>query len=127
MELQDYWRTIRRRWLLVLACLGAVLAVAAVLTWTATPQFSSTSRLFISTSQSDENSAYTGNLFATQRVASYADLAGSNQLADRVADRLGTDTVRSGVTASVVPDTVIMELTVTDPEQAAAIAQAYAE
>ena len=31
-------------------------------------------RLFVSTSESDSSSAYTGNLFATQRVASYADL-----------------------------------------------------
>ena len=133
MELQDYWRTIRRRWPLVLACLGAVIAVAAVLTWTATPQYSSTSRLFISTSQSDESSAYTGNLFATQRVASYADLTGSNQVADRVAARLGSDVdpgeLRDAVTASVVPETVILEISATDPdpERAAAIAQAYAE
>ena len=133
MELQDYWRAIRRRWLIVLACLGAVLAVAAVLTWTTTPQYSSTARLFISTSQSDENSAYTGNLFATQRVASYADLTGSNQLAERVADRLGPDAdageLGTVVTASVVPETVILEISATDadPERAAAIAQAYAE
>ena len=51
-------------------------------TWQATPQYASSDRLFVSTSQSDESSAYTGNLFATQRVASYADLVTSRQLAD---------------------------------------------
>ena len=115
----------------MLACLGAVLAVAAVLTWTATPQYSSTARLFISTSQSNVNSAYTGDLYATQRAASYADLTGSNQLADRVADRLGPEFGAGGlgVTASVVPETVILEISATgaEPERAAAIAQAYAE
>ena len=92
MELKDYWRTIRRRWVWVIASLGAALVVAAVLTWTATPQYSSTTRLFISTSQSDESSAYTGNLFATQRVTSYADLVASRRVAESVAGRLGDDT-----------------------------------
>ena len=95
MELQDYWRTIRRRWPIVVASLAVVMAVAAVITWSTTPQYSSTARLFISTSQSDESSAYTSNLFATQRVASYADLAGSNMLADRVAERVGATPTRS--------------------------------
>ena len=89
MELQDYWRTIRRRWRLVLGSVLVVLAIAAVWTWSVTPLYSSSTRLFVSTSQTDENSAYTGNLFATQRVASYADLVTSNQLAERVADELG--------------------------------------
>ena len=133
MELKDYWRTIRRQWLMVVASLGVVLAVAAVLTWTTTPLYSSSSRLFISTSQTDENSAYTGNLFATQRVASYADLTGSTQLADRVAERLGSGAdaaeLRSAVTASVVPETVILEISATDPDPqtAADVTQAYAE
>src|SRR5688500_14770234 len=89
VELQDYWRTVRRRWRLVLGSVLVVLAVAGVWTWTVTPTYASTTRIFVSTSQTDENSAYTGNLFATQRVASYADLVTSNQLAERVATELG--------------------------------------
>ena len=67
--------------------MGTVLVfvgLAAVWTWQTTPHYSSTTRLFVSTSQADENSAYPGKLFATQRVASYADLVTSNQLAERV-------------------------------------------
>ena len=109
-----------------------VLAVAAVWTWSVTPTYASTTRIFVSTSQTDENSAYTGNLFATQRVASYADLVTSNQLAERVADELGdTDAMelREQVTASAVPETVLLEIEATDadPERARDIAQAYAE
>lgn len=132
MELQDYWRTVRRRWRLVLATVLAVVAIAAVWTWTTTPLYSSSTRLFVSTSQTDENSAYTGNLFATQRVASYADLVTSNQLAERVAgglDDADPTTIRGQVTASAVPETVLLEITATDadPERARDIAQAYAE
>lgn len=132
MELQDYWRTVRRRWRLVLGSVLVVLAVAAVWTWSVTPTYASTTRIFVSTSQTDESTAYTGNLFATQRVASYADLVTSNQLAERVATELG-DTepmdLREQVTASAVPETVLLEIEAVDadPERARDIAQAYAE
>ena len=132
MELQDYWRTIRRRWMLVLGSVVVLVALAAAYTWSVTPLYSSSTRLFISTSQADENSAYTGNLFATQRVASYADLVTSNQLAERVSDDVGgisTDSLRAKVSATNVPETVILEISATDPdpELARDIAQAYAE
>jgi capsular exopolysaccharide synthesis family protein len=132
VELQDYWRTVRRRWRLVLGSVLVVLAVAAVWTWSVTPTYASTTRIFVSTSQTDESTAYTGNLFATQRVASYADLVTSNQLAERVATELG-DTepmdLREQVTASAVPETVLLEIEAVDadPERARDIAQAYAE
>ncbi len=131
MELQDYWRTIRRRWMLVLGSVVVLVALAAAYTWSVTPLYSSSTRLFVSTSQADESSAYTGNLFATQRVASYADLVTSNQLAERVSEDVGgipPDELRDRVTATNVPETVILEITAThpDPEVAQAIAQAYA-
>ena len=47
MELQDYWRTIRRRWRLVVSTVLLVVAFAAVWTWTTTPLYSSTTRIFI--------------------------------------------------------------------------------
>lgn len=132
MELSAYWGALRRRWLWLVACILLALAAAAAFTWAATPQYSSTTRLFISTSQSDESSAYTGNLFATQRVTSYADLVTSRQLAERVAESLEGPVdpaeLREQVEATVVPETVILEISATDPdpEQARDIAQVYA-
>ncbi len=133
VELKDNWRTIRRGWvtvlLVVLLCVGA----AAFLTWQSTPQYSSTARLFVATSQGDVNSAYTGGLFATQRVTSYADaVPESERLAEDVAGMLndGTkpDEVREQIVASIVPETVNLQLTATDPDpqRARDIAQAYA-
>lgn len=133
MELKDYWLTVRRRWKSIVVCLILAIAAAALLTWQATPQYASTTRLFISTSPSDTADALAGNTFATQRVASYADIVKSRQLADRVSDALGADydseELAGKVTATVVPETVILELTATDtdPETARDIAQAYAE
>lgn len=133
MELQDYWRTIRRRWRLVVLTLAATLAVATALTLSSTPQYSSSTRLFVSTSESDSSAAYTGNLFATQRVTSYADLVGSRKLAEQVSNDLGggldPEMLREQVEATVVPETVNLEITAThpDPATAKAVAQAYAE
>jgi capsular exopolysaccharide synthesis family protein len=134
VELKDYWRTIRRRWKVVLACLVGALAVAALLTFQSTPQYASSTRLFVSTtSESDSSSAYTGNLFATQRVTSYADLVTSRALADQVSGVLGDGSdsgdLMEAVSASVVPETVILEITAvdSDSDRARAVAQAYGE
>jgi capsular exopolysaccharide synthesis family protein len=134
VEIRDYWKTIRRRWRLVVAVMAVTVGSAAFATWQATPQYSSTARLFVATSESDVQQAYQGGLFATQRVASYADMVGKSRgLAEKVADDLGGNTppgsVSGHVQATVVPDTVNLQITATDPDPVRArdIAQAYAE
>ena len=134
MELRDYWNTIRRRWVSVAVCFLLALAVAGAITWQMTPQYESRAQLFISTSESDTSTAYQGGLYATQRVASYAELVNeSRQLAERVSNSLGgeldPDQLQQHVTATVKPETVILELAVVDPDAGRArdIAQAYAE
>lgn len=112
-----------------------VLAVGAggLLTANATPMYSSSARLFVSTTESDSTQAYQGGLFASQRVRSYADLVKSRELAEIVANRLAFEgdptRLSEKVSARVVPDTVILQVTVLDPapEDARRIAQTYAE
>jgi capsular exopolysaccharide synthesis family protein len=133
VELKDYWEIIRHRWGLILGCLILAIGAAGILTWQTTPLYESSTRLFVSTSESDVSQAYQGGLFATQRVSSYADLVGSRELADRVADRLGGDlepsSLAQNVRAEVVPETVNLEITATnaDPDAARDIAQAYGQ
>lgn len=136
MELRDYWVTVRRRWKVVVLVLLACLGIAALYTWQATPQYSSSARLFVSTSPSDTTDAYQGNLYASQRVNSYRDLVTGRQLADRVSEELGSgdsapdpERLRSQVTATVVPETVILEISATssNAEYARDVAQTYAE
>lgn len=136
MELRDYWVTVRRRWRIVVLALVLCLGLTALYTWQVTPQHSSAARLFVSTSPSDTSDAYQGNLYASQRVNSYRDLVTGRQLAERVAAELGTgdsqpdpERLRSQVSATVVPETVILEISAThsDPERARDIAQTYAE
>lgn len=136
MELKDYLRILRRRWLMVVTCVLLVVGAAAALTFTTTPVYQSTARLFVSTSGDgggDVSSAYQGGLFSQQRVSSYADLVGkSEQLAEVVIEDLDLTMlpgeVLGKVSASVSPETVNIELLATDPDpaMAQAIAQSYA-
>lgn len=134
MELKDYWIAIRHRWTTVLLVVLLAVGAAAFLTWQATPQYASSVRLFVSTSESDTSAAYQGSLFASQRVASYAELLKDNRdLAAQVSDDLGgqldPDELKGQVEAEVVPETVILQITATHPDAVVArdIAQAYAQ
>ncbi|QNN54019.1 polysaccharide biosynthesis tyrosine autokinase [Nocardioides mesophilus] len=133
MELRDYLRVIRRRWLLIVSCVLVVVGVAAAVTFTATPIYQSTARLFVSTPDQRGDSAYQGSLFSIQRVASYAELASDRELARRVIKDLGLDlepeALADKVTATVKPETVILEIQVTDPDpkRAQKLAQTLAE
>jgi capsular exopolysaccharide synthesis family protein len=119
VELRDYLRIARRRWKLIIGCMMAAIAVASVVTFQTTPQYSSSARLFVSTSQSDSSQAYQGSLFSAQRVTSYADLVSGREVSSRVIDRLGLDITPSAlsdkISATVVPETVILQISVTDP------------
>ncbi len=131
MELRDFLRAIRARWALTtLAVLMAVIA-AGVWTWQTIPQYESTTQLFVSTPGSDDTTAaYQGNLFSQQRVTSYAELLEGDELASMVIESLeldmNQDEVTGAITASVIPETVILQATITDPDpqRARAIAEA---
>ena len=98
-----------------------------------TPTYESTTRLFVSTSASDSASdLLTGNSFTQQRVKSYADIVTSPAVLDAVVAELNlqefSDKLPDQITATVPLNTVILEITVTDPSpfRAASIANAVA-
>jgi capsular exopolysaccharide synthesis family protein len=133
VELKDYWLTIRRRWKLIVACVLLATAGAGFLTWQTTPLYASSAQLFVQTTPSDTNEAYTGGLFAAQRVTSYVDLVGTRKLSEQVSNDLGGELdpgdLREAVSAEAVPETVNLVITAQDPDPVVArdIAQAYAE
>lgn len=133
MELRDYLRILRRRWPLIVVCLVMTVGAAAVITAQMTPQYRSTAQLFVSTSADTSSDAYQGGLFSTQRVASYADLVRGKELAQRVIDAERLDLtpteLSDKVTASAVPETVLLVISVTDPDPATAqqLTQTYSE
>ena len=133
MELRDYVRVLRRRWLMIVLVTAALTALAGLATALQSPQYASTARLFVSTSQTDEGQLLQGGQFSAQRVKSYADLITSRELARRVIADTGIETTPAAlvrqVSGEAVLDTVNLDLTVTDPDarRAQLLAQSYAE
>ncbi|WP_182524730.1 polysaccharide biosynthesis tyrosine autokinase [Nocardioides dongkuii] len=131
MELRDYVGVLRRRWMLVVSVALVVVAVASLYTFTATPMYQSTAKMFVSTT-SESDAVQSGNL-TTQRVASYADLVVGESRARAVIADLGLDLdpdeLASKVTAEVTPETNNLLIRATDADSAEAqrIAQGYAD
>ena len=135
MTLRDYAQLLRRRWLLVvlvtLVCGGA----AAALSLSETPEYASSVSLFVSASASptDAGSVIAAEQLTQERVASYANLAGSRNLAAEVVRQLGLnespESLASRISASVPTNTVVLDITVTDPSRTRvpAIANAVGE
>ncbi|MBB5165818.1 polysaccharide biosynthesis tyrosine autokinase [Mycobacterium sp. AZCC_0083] len=125
----DYLRTFRRFWWLVVvaAILGAGVGYAT--TFFSTPEYQSTARLFVTTqSGTSVGDAYQNNLFSQERVVSYAGLATSAQVAARAVDQLKMpitpDELRAKITATPLPKTVLLDISVTDTDPV--VAQTYA-
>ena len=131
MGLHELATALRRSWWLPV--LGLLLGGAAALTLVlvTTPEYTSQTRLFVSTTQSASTSdVFQGSQFSQQRVASYAELLEGEELAARVIDRLDLEVspadLAEEISATAVPDTVLLDVSVADPspDRAQAIAAA---
>jgi capsular exopolysaccharide synthesis family protein len=125
VDLRDYLRAIRKRWWLVVGALATAVGVAVTITLLTPPTYAASVTFFVSTRGSEITQAFQGGQFAQQRVKSYVDVLTSNRLARAmVADVPGTisaEQVQTQITAQVVPDTVLVEATVTDRDRARAL------
>jgi capsular exopolysaccharide synthesis family protein len=132
MDLRDYLRAIRKRWWLVVAAVVGAAGVAVTVTLLTPPQYAASMTFFISTRGGEVTEAIQGGQFAQQRVKSYVDVLTSNRLAQAVVAQgpagVTVDEVQDGITAQVLPDTVLVEATVMnrDRSRALAIAQTLA-
>ncbi|MDF2442004.1 MAG: tyrosine-protein kinase, partial [Subtercola sp.] len=133
MQLADILRVLQRSWVLIasLTVLG-LLAAGAALAVT-TPQYQSTSRLFVSTQAKDNaTDLLSGSTYTQSRMTSYSHLAVQPIVLDPVIASLGlgitADELASHVTADVITDSLILEVTVSEPSatQAAALANGIA-
>lgn len=133
MELRDYLRVLRKRWVLIVAMMLLGVIVAGGASFIIPRQYQATTEIFVSTSQSDSvTDLSTGSTFAQARVKSYVTLITTSQVLQPVIDQLGlpytVDELAKEVSASVATNTVILTVTVTDEsaDQSAAIANAIA-
>lgn len=128
VTVKDALRAVRARWWLPVIGILVGLAVAGAVLWQTTPLYASSTQLFIGAAGSPDSGAtgstatadaYAAGLFSQQRVESYVELLESERLAQEVVDDLGLDLspaeVASRVHAAVVPETVVLDVTVLDP------------
>nr|WP_277605502.1 polysaccharide biosynthesis tyrosine autokinase [Glycomyces sp. L485] len=119
-------RLLREHWLLITMVTAMAVAASGFATWSQTPQYASRVTFFISawTDPNDTASAYQGSLLSEQKVKSYAELLRTRSVMDNVVDDLDLDLtpqqLADKVTTSVVPDTALLNATVTDPSPEAA-------
>jgi capsular exopolysaccharide synthesis family protein len=134
VELGDYLDILRRRWLGVLIIALTALALASALTLAMPKKYTATTRLFITVAgnQSATDLAQ-GSNFAEKQMSSYAEVATSPLVLIPIIAQLGLRTTPKDLAESVettVPvDTVILEISATDPDatRAAQIANAVGQ
>lgn len=119
MTLQDYFKAIRARWVLICVITVAAVLGAVVVNLSTTPLYQASTRLFVSTtSGSTLTETYQGNLFSQQRVVSYTQLLMGETLAQRTIDKLGLDMTAKGlqehISATAKMDTVLISVEVLD-------------
>ena len=133
MTLREYWKIVRRSWLLIVATTVVGTLAALGLSLLMTPMYQAQSQLFVSVqSAGGISNAYTGGLYVQQRIQSYVPVVDTPAVLDPVIAELGLDTdyTQLAVQVSVQnpTDTVLLNVLVTDVDagQAARIADATA-
>ena len=128
--LSDYVRAIKRGWVILLVTLAVALVLAAGVVFRKADTYTASTQLFVSAAvtDGDPEQVYQRNLIAAQRVTSYVSVVSGDVVQQRVSEELGSD-VDASVAVSIVPDTVIMNISVTgaDADRVTEIARAYAE
>lgn len=131
MDLRTYLKVLRKRWRTVLVTVIVLVAASAGYTALSTKTYSSSLQFFVSTSDSTSVSQLAqGSTFSQARVTSYTQLVTAPVVLQPVINKLKlTDTAAQlgvKVTATVPPNTVLINVAVSDtsPDQAQKIAAA---
>ncbi|WP_169079412.1 polysaccharide biosynthesis tyrosine autokinase [Microcella alkalica] len=131
MELADYLRILRKRWLVILVLTLVGIAASATATLLMTPQYRATTQVFVYVPSSGTvGELAQGGSFAQNQVRSYAEAVSTPRVLDDVVASLGldetADELGESVTAEAPLNTVNIEIAVVreSPTEAADIANA---
>lgn len=120
MDLRDYVRVLRKRWLLIVAVTLLGVLIGGGLSLLATPKYESTTQLYVAVRTSSDQGAsdlVQGTTFARQAVVSYVDVVTSAIVLDQVAAELGLDEgseqLKNDVRAETPTDSVLINITAT--------------
>lgn len=128
------WTKVRQRWPIVLACLAAAIIGVTVYHASADRNYTASTELFLRAPDVKTSvGAYQGDLFSRQRAQTYVKMFHSDELAQMVVDKLGltltAQQLASKVSASVVKNTVLIVVSVSDSnaQHAANMANGYGQ
>lgn len=118
-------RVFAKRWKLIAATVLVVVALTAAGTMLMTKQYASNVQFFVSTSSSDDVAQLAqGSTFSQARVKSYTKLVTTPKVLGPIAKDLGiaggAKALKKTIQTTVPPDTVMLDVTVTDPSAARA-------
>ena len=93
MDLHDFVKLMRARWVTVLLTTLTIVVGAIAFTFLQTPLYEASTRLFVSTAAgtSSTSELYSGNRLSQDRVLSYTQLIMGETLAQRNVERLNLD------------------------------------
>ncbi len=133
MDLRNFLQLLRDHWLLIGAVTALAVVGSAIMTARITPQYASSVTFYVSSQANVSNDpvgAYEGALFSQQEAQSYADLLDGPLVAAAVVRQLRLTVpaakVSGQISARLIPQTVLLTATVTNPSprQAQRIANA---
>lgn len=133
MDFKDLLRVARRRWRVIVGVLALAIIAAAAISLATKPQYQSTASIAISTDVSNSQDAFGVSVFAQGRVQTYASLATSGVVLDRVIAAghlpMSPNQLAAKISAAIPANTTIINVTATDSSARAAqqIAQIEAE
>ncbi|MGB9723120.1 MAG: polysaccharide biosynthesis tyrosine autokinase [Chloroflexia bacterium] len=133
MEIRHYFRILRRWWWLLLAAILLAAGGSYLATRSQPRIYSSRARVLVGTSIQSRNPDWAAITTAEQLAQTYAELATTRPVLQGVIDHYGLQTtpevLRGMISVKPTQGTQILDITVvdTDPNRAAAIANAVAE
>ncbi|HLL61493.1 MAG TPA: polysaccharide biosynthesis tyrosine autokinase [Propionibacteriaceae bacterium] len=133
LDLRSHLDALRRYWRTVLLCTVLGVLVAGAITLTMQRQYETRITFFVVASTGTGVSPLQADEFAQRRINSYVGIVRSEYMAAEVVDDTGLDIppdeVQKMISTSVDPETVLMNVTVTDtsPERSLVIGTSIAE
>jgi succinoglycan biosynthesis transport protein ExoP len=130
VEPREYLDILRRRWMSIVIITLVTLASVAAVTLMMPKAYTATTRVFFAVNGDSVSALAQASSFIEKQMASYAEVATSPKVLDKVVEQLGLGTtavdLANSIEANVSLDTVIIEIAATDPDprQAARIANA---
>jgi capsular exopolysaccharide synthesis family protein len=128
VDFKQFLLVLRRRWRSIALVFLLAVGIAAGVSYSLTPKYESTSKVIVSVNASNASEASGAAFFLANRVTSYADLAKSTELAQRVIEVLDLDLspqdLAEEISTEVIAETSVISITVSDedPHQAQTIA-----